>query len=442
MSSPPTANKCLGESPTLRGLVCRFIQYVSVVNICYLVICYRLVGITSVCWGCFPRLNELARRFAVVEQVSFQEARKELLIHAYVWTLRHFATEGTHDRHRYLIVMSFGWCAFAIGVSSRTPNPGRGRGRQSSHRGRRGRRPHKDYNRQKLRDNFYEGQTLDEHYVDPFAHGGTLYSYLEAIFEAVKKQTITVGEPRYREYGQVLTEIMGTFRSVRRIQAHDIQPEGCPIPVCLPDPPCSSLYPPSYNGAPAQFTPATYAILRQKCISRANGWIGGYPSDESNSDSDSDYSQDSEPDSDGSPPDPPDSDVIVEMDTEIDVEAVSDDGIRDSTDAEITDLTSRVALTSSDALAIQLRESRALEKQPVVEDSRLDDGDWRTVVESETSRSRSAKCHSEERDLRPTKTTRAESPEYGEPQEECGRSRHKRRSASSFKPRGRTKSAH
>ncbi|MCG8622644.1 MAG: hypothetical protein MJE68_11700, partial [Proteobacteria bacterium] len=91
---------------------------------------------------------------------------------------------------------------------------------------------------------------MDEHYIDPFAHGGTLYSYLEAIFEAVKKQTITVGEPRYKEYGQVLTEIMGTFHSVRRIQAHDIQPEGCPIPVCIPDPPCSSLYPPGYNGTP------------------------------------------------------------------------------------------------------------------------------------------------------------------------------------------------
>ena len=135
-------------------------------------------------------------------------------------------------------MVSFGWCAFAIGVNDRVEAnyslQQQSSGRQASQRNHHS-RPHKIYNVNALRDNLQQGRTLVAKYGDPYSKGQQLFMYLATIYDEVQMQQITIGKPAYHDYEQQFTEIMTSLRNMRRIGANDDQPEGCPLPVGIPN---------------------------------------------------------------------------------------------------------------------------------------------------------------------------------------------------------------
>ena len=56
----------------------------------------------------------------MASKLSQQQAHLDLLIIYYLWALRLYWQERAHIQHHRVILVSFAWCSFAVGVSDRT----------------------------------------------------------------------------------------------------------------------------------------------------------------------------------------------------------------------------------------------------------------------------------------------------------------------------------
>ena len=211
--------------------------------------------------------------------------------------------------------------------------------------------------------------------------------YLATIYDEVQMQQITIGKPAYHDYEQQFTEIMTSLRNMCRIGANDDQPEGCPLPVGIPNGEKFCL--PRYQGPGyPQLTAKEHALFREKITERANRWIGGSPVVDSRTEG---------------PPLEPDWTPVEDAgdESEDPLHTDSDVEIRDSTDTEITELTRNVVFTSSDDQAVQLwEEAQATQITQDTTESAADAEDVRRVASNTGPfrRSPSKKRSSEERD--------------------------------------------
>ena len=73
-------------------------------------------GILRVHFGELGRLNTLAICYATVSGLSQQQARLDLLTDCYQWAFCLYQQEKAHIHHCWVILCSFAWVAFAVGI--------------------------------------------------------------------------------------------------------------------------------------------------------------------------------------------------------------------------------------------------------------------------------------------------------------------------------------
>ena len=196
-------------------------------------------------------------------KVSWAEAKRELLVHAYIWLLYHYDQGESHRIHRSIIVHSFFWLAFAKSSSDRN-HPGR-----------------IPFNPMKWRDNLAAGRTAMKAIGDPMKWADKLFSTLGALFDDVRLQRLTVGMPCREDYKKQEDEIVSHLRKLAGDKEHDAFPLPASVPkaiyVLRPTHPWWTKIPNAPRGIPTRrlaqaiWTRQRLRVPIQKCIKQLNG---------------------------------------------------------------------------------------------------------------------------------------------------------------------------
>ena len=147
-------------------------------------------------------------------KVSWAEAQRELLVHAYTWLLYHFDQGEAHRIHRNLIVHSLFWLAFAKSFDDRN-RPG-----------------HIPFNPVYWQNNLKNGQTAMNAIGDPMDKADKLFSTLGSLFDDIRLQRLAVGEPCREDYRKQEDEIVQHLAKLARDKKHD----AFPLPASVPNP--------------------------------------------------------------------------------------------------------------------------------------------------------------------------------------------------------------
>ena len=147
-------------------------------------------------------------------KVSWAEAQRELLVHAYTWLLYHFDQGEAHRIHRNLIVHSLFWLAFAKSFDDRN-RPGR-----------------IPFNHIYWWNNLKNGQTAMNAIGDPMDKADKLFSTLGSLFDDICLQRLAVGKPCREDYWKQEDEIVQHLAKLARDKKHD----AFPLPTSVPNP--------------------------------------------------------------------------------------------------------------------------------------------------------------------------------------------------------------
>ena len=167
-----------------------------------------LVGFFRSCVGQYAKNASILTG----DKVSWADAHRKLLAHAYRWLLYHYDQREAHVIHRSLIVHSFFWLAFAKSFDDRN---------------RYGRIP---FNPQYWMDNVKNGRTAMNAIGDPLSKADKLYSTLTMLFDDVRLQRLAVGTPCRENYKNQEEEIVRHLASL----ASDKQHDAFPLPASVP----------------------------------------------------------------------------------------------------------------------------------------------------------------------------------------------------------------
>ena len=148
-------------------------------------------------------------------KVSWVEAQRELLVHAYTWLLYHFNQGEAHWIHRSLIMHSLFWLAFAKNFDNRS-RPGR-----------------IPFNPVKWRDNTNSGQTAMIAIGDPMDLANKLFSTLGSLFNDVWLQRLAVGTLCREYYRQQEDKIVTHLAKLARDKEHDTFPLPASVPKAI-----------------------------------------------------------------------------------------------------------------------------------------------------------------------------------------------------------------
>ena len=141
-------------------------------------------------------------------KVSWAEAQRELLVHAYIWLLYHY----DHRIHRSIIVHSLFWLAFAKSSSDRN-RPG-----------------HIPFNPVKWQNNLAAGRTAMKAIGDPMEWADKLFFTLGMLFDDVRLQWLAVGLPCREDYRKQEDKIVSHLRKLAGDKEHD----AFPLPTSIP----------------------------------------------------------------------------------------------------------------------------------------------------------------------------------------------------------------
>ena len=215
------ATKCLGEhpAPSFSPLLISF---------CFI---NSFQGILRVHFGELGRLNTLAVCYATASRLSQQQARLDLLANCYQWVFRLYQQDKAHIHHCRVILCSFAWVVFAIGIhdcSKKGKNPD---GIPYRHKTK-NTRPHNAYDGVKYARELDRGNTILKKYGNPQTQICRFGSYIPNIYEDARLINVTVGEPRLGNINQIHDEILKKLESMVHAPQCDTKIGGYPIPYC------------------------------------------------------------------------------------------------------------------------------------------------------------------------------------------------------------------
>ena len=187
----------------------------------------------SVFHGCVTQFAKNAT-CARGHKVSWADAYRELLVHAYIWLLYHYDQGEAHRIHRNIIVHSLFWLAFAKSVADRS-GPGR-----------------ITYNPLTWMKNLAEGKTAMRSIRDPLLYADKLFTTLGGLFDDIRLQRLAVGTPCRDDYCNQEDDIVSHLAKL----ANDKRNDRFPLPASIPNaifvlPPTHPLWT-KYDKAPRE----------------------------------------------------------------------------------------------------------------------------------------------------------------------------------------------
>ena len=160
-----------------------------------------------------------------------QQARLDLLMDCYWWAFHLYQQEKAHVHHRRVILCSFAWVAFAIGIHDHCKKGKNADGTPCRCKTK-NTKPCNAYDGTKYTQELDRGNTILKKYGDPQTQICRFGGYIADIYEDARLINVTVGEPRLGNVNQIHDEILKKLESMAHACRRDTKIGGYPIPYC------------------------------------------------------------------------------------------------------------------------------------------------------------------------------------------------------------------
>ena len=167
----------------------------------------------------------------MASRLSQPQARLDLLIDCYLWAFRLYCQERAHIQHRWVILCSFAWAGFAIGISD-CSRKGRNPDGEHSRCKTKNMKPHNAYDIVKYAKEFEKGNTIMKNYGDPQSQMCHIGSFLSEVYDDTRLVNLAVGEPKPGNLMQIYNEVMKKLECMAHTHRHYACIGGYPIPFC------------------------------------------------------------------------------------------------------------------------------------------------------------------------------------------------------------------
>ena len=160
-----------------------------------------------------------------------QQARLDLLADCYRRVFRLYQQEKAHIHHCRVILCSFAWVAFTVGIHD-CCKKGKNADGTPCRCKTKNMKPHNAYNGTKYAQELDRGNTILKKYGNPQTQICHFGRYIADIYEDTRLINITVGEPRLGNVNQIHDEILKKLESMAHARQQDTKISGYPIPYC------------------------------------------------------------------------------------------------------------------------------------------------------------------------------------------------------------------
>ena len=198
-------------------------------------------GILKVHFGEIGWLNTLAVCYATASKPSQPQARLDLIIDCYLWAFCLYQQDRAHIQHCWIILASFSWCGFAIGISNRTWKERNPDGEPSQHRTK-NTKPQNAYDIVKYIKDFESGCTIMKMYGDPQAEMYRIGAFLMEVFHNAQLVNLAVSQPKQGNITQIHDKIMKKLHNMAHAQRRNTHIGCYPIPFCCETTTLSQMY--------------------------------------------------------------------------------------------------------------------------------------------------------------------------------------------------------
>ena len=186
-------------------------------------------------------LNTLAVHYAMVSRLSQPHARLDFIIDCYLWAFCLYRQDRAHIQHRQIILASFAWCRFTIGISDQTRKGWNPDGEPSQCRTK-NTKPQNVYDVVKYAKDFESGHTIMKTYVNPQTEMYRIGSFLSEVYNDAQLVNLTMGEPKPENITQIHDKIMKKLKNMAHAWRHGARIGGYPIPFCCESATLSKMY--------------------------------------------------------------------------------------------------------------------------------------------------------------------------------------------------------
>ena len=176
-------------------------------------------------------LNTLSVCYATASRLSQPQARLDLLIDCYLWAFHLYRQERAHIQHCQVILCSFSWTGFAVGVSDHT-RKGQNPDGEPSQCKTKNMKLRNAYDIIKYAKEFEEGNTIMKNYRDPQSQMCHISGFLLEVYDDARLVNLAVGKPKPENLTQIHDEVMKKLECMAYAHWHDACISGYPISFC------------------------------------------------------------------------------------------------------------------------------------------------------------------------------------------------------------------
>ena len=167
----------------------------------------------------------------MVSRLPQQQARLDLLANCYQWAFCLYQQEKAHVHHHRVILCSFAWVAFAVGIHDHCKKGKNADSTPCRHKTK-NTKPCNTYNGTKYARELDRGNTILKKYSDPQTQICHFGGYITDIYEDARLINVAVGEPRLGNINQIHDEILKKLESMAQACQRDTKIGEYPIPYC------------------------------------------------------------------------------------------------------------------------------------------------------------------------------------------------------------------
>ena len=167
----------------------------------------------------------------MASRLSQPQARLDLFIDSYLWAFCLYHQERAHIQHCWVILCSFAWVRFAVGVSDHS-RKGQNPNREPSRCKTKNTKPCNAYDVVKYARDFKKGNTIMKNYGDPQSQMCCIGSFLSEVYDNTRLVNFAIGEPKPGNHAQIQDKVMKKLECMAHARQCDAHISGYPIPFC------------------------------------------------------------------------------------------------------------------------------------------------------------------------------------------------------------------
>ena len=162
----------------------------------------------------------------MASRLSKLQARLDLLIDCYLWAFHLYHQERAHIQHLQVILCSFAWAGFTIGISDHSRKGQNPDGEPKNTK------LHNAYDVVKYTKEFEKGNTIMKNYRDPQSQMCCISGFLSEVYDDARLVNLAVGKPKPGNLTQIHDEVMKKLECMAYTCWHNAHIGGYPIPFC------------------------------------------------------------------------------------------------------------------------------------------------------------------------------------------------------------------